>query len=151
MPVPDRLEKLITSKIDQLHPVHALILRVCSCIASHITLEILAEVVPLNITSNELAGEMVVLEKADLLVRSSDEAREFEFKQNIVMEVAYSTLAFGTRQTLHNAIAEKFANTLFFFFFCLILPFSSYSSHFFFRRRVDCFPLLVQRVRSSLV
>jgi len=54
---------------------------------------------------------MVVLEKADLLSRSSTtnekEKKEWEFKQNVVMEVAYGTLAFGTRQTLHNAIAEK--------------------------------------------
>ncbi len=53
-----RIEKLITSKIDRLHPVHSLILRVCSCIATHITLEILSAVLPLNITKLELMGEV---------------------------------------------------------------------------------------------
>jgi hypothetical protein len=65
----------------------------------------LAEVLPLSITEHELEGELLVLEKADLLSRSGE--REYEFKQNVVMEVAYATLAFGTRQSLHNAIAER--------------------------------------------
>lgn len=82
------LEKLITSRLDRLSPVHALLLRVCSCMSTDVRLDLLADVAPVSLTKEELAKELEVLEKAELLcAKTEDGTRTYAFCQNIVMQV----------------------------------------------------------------
>ena len=98
--VPDRLESLIISRIDNLGETIKNAIQYASVIGKEFTLDTINAVFPRPAT---LPESFLALTDHDLLIPKKD---GYEFKHIITQEVAYESLAFETRKILHRTIGN---------------------------------------------
>jgi len=107
--VPETIEGLVTSQIDQLDGGAQLSLKVAAVIGRSFSLEILESVHPAHKSSAELLHHLDVLQRAALLDRVDDGiGSHYAFCHAIVQQVAYDLLPFAYRRPLHVAVAGTY-------------------------------------------
>lgn len=102
--IPDTVQDLIASRIDQRPPEEQLTLKIASVVGRSIVLAVLVAVHPLIDDSQALASQLQVLEGVGLMAR--DEVTGFRFQHAITQDVAYSLLVPSKRGELHRQVAE---------------------------------------------
>ena len=104
--LPDSLQSLVLSRIDQLAENPRAILRVASVVGRAFRAAVLWDIRPqLGEAAQVLAG-LGVLQRADLTAVDSEPEQTYLFKHVLTQEVAYESLPFATRAVLHEAIAQ---------------------------------------------
>lgn len=104
--LPDTLQGLVTSRVDQLDPAPQLVLKTASVIGLTFTLEPLLAIYPFPTTADELARMAVPLVSASILeMETTDEGPHYHFRSRIVRDAAYELLPFSQRRQFHQSLA----------------------------------------------
>ncbi|HEX2326761.1 MAG TPA: AAA family ATPase, partial [Chloroflexota bacterium] len=105
--LPDTVQGVVTSRIDQLPPALQLTLKVASVIGREFPHRILHDVFPLPEAREHLADHLATLQRLDLTpLATPGSGVAYTFKHAITQQVAYDLLLFAQRQALHRAVAE---------------------------------------------
>ncbi|MCC7430990.1 tetratricopeptide repeat protein [bacterium] len=103
--IPNTLNALILSRVDQLPKDLKLVLKKASVIGSQFSREILFEIEKKFETHGSLDFGLNGLEELDFIARIS-KSSNYIFKNILVSEVAYNTLLFANRKVLHKITAK---------------------------------------------
>ncbi len=105
--IPDTVQRVITTRLDQLPPGKSLTLKVASVIGQRFSSARLAEIYPLPIDAATLAEHLETLTRLDLVAPVSATTRsEFMFRHVITQEVAYKVMLPAQSKQLHRRLAE---------------------------------------------
>lgn len=102
--LPNTLQDIVTSRLDQLSPRQQLTVKVASVVGRNFDDEIVREVHPVTMSIDELESELDELETMGLVDRGTETTHAF--KHVIIQEAAYELLAYEQRRNLHRAVAE---------------------------------------------
>jgi class 3 adenylate cyclase/tetratricopeptide (TPR) repeat protein len=109
---PVTVQGAVSERIDRLSPREQLAIKVASVNGRAFSLRTLRAIHPVQPDHEHLAACMDRLVTLDLTVRASSETGPaFQFKHNIIQEVAYEQLIFSQRQQLHRRLAEYLEET----------------------------------------
>ena len=110
--IPDTVQRVITSRLDQLRPEQAMTLKAASVIGPRFALRTLRDLYPVPIEEDALVDHLATLTRLDL-VEPAPSAPEpsYEFRHAITQEVAYNLMPPGQVQTLHRRLAEWYERT----------------------------------------
>ncbi|TME82299.1 MAG: hypothetical protein E6I45_06215, partial [Chloroflexi bacterium] len=124
--IPDTIQRVITTRLDQLPPAEALTLKVASVVGQKFALRTLADVYPLEIETPALVGHLETLTRLDL-VAPTPLAPEptWEFRHVITQEVAYNLMLSTQSRELHRALAEWYERT----YAADLSPFHAFLAH----------------------
>ena len=103
--IPETIEGLIGSRIDQLPSGPQLCLKVASVIGMEFTASLLAAIYPIDSQRNSVAASLKMLVEVGLLERNGPTSPVFRFKNDTVLDVTYARMLFTQRQQLHEKIA----------------------------------------------
>ncbi|MBN1485939.1 MAG: tetratricopeptide repeat protein [Chloroflexia bacterium] len=105
--VPDSLQTLIVSRLDQLVENERMTVRVASVIGRLFRSRWLLAIYPGSIREELLQRDLERLSSLDLIMLDkADPELEYLFKHTLTQEVAYSTLSFSNRRMLHYRVAD---------------------------------------------
>jgi class 3 adenylate cyclase len=104
--LPDRIEDVVTSRIDLLTPEQQLTLKVASVLGRDFELSVLADVHPLGTGAGELARQLAAMAALGLVLPGGAGTAANAFKHAITQQVTYELLPFSQRRRLHRSIAE---------------------------------------------
>ena len=110
--IPDSVQRVITSRLDQLPPEQALTIKVASVIGTRFAIRPLTEIYPLSPDPQALAAQLEHLSRAGLVepVEPSHEPT-FQFGHKITQEVAYNLMPVAQLHQLHGRLAEWYEKT----------------------------------------
>jgi class 3 adenylate cyclase/tetratricopeptide (TPR) repeat protein len=112
MRLPDTVQGLITSRIDQLEPAHQLTLKVASVIGSVFPFETLQAIYPMEGDRAGLRDHLFQIQQLGMLVIVAFEPElVYGFKQNLACEAAYNLMSYAQRRQLHRTLAELYERT----------------------------------------
>ncbi len=104
--LPDNVQGIVATRIDQLKQEHQLTLKVAAVLGRQFTLADLSKVHPLPEGAERLQEHALEIAEAGLLVRSTESDDRFSFSHALVQEVAYEQLPYTQRRQLHQRAAE---------------------------------------------
>jgi class 3 adenylate cyclase/tetratricopeptide (TPR) repeat protein len=107
LPFPDKVQGVVTNRIDLLAPAEQLTLKVASVIGATFSHNLLRDVCPIAEDKPHLGRHLETLVRQSLTTRDSpapDPA--YRFKHIITQEVAYQLMPPAQRKTLHQSVAE---------------------------------------------
>jgi class 3 adenylate cyclase/tetratricopeptide (TPR) repeat protein len=109
---PDTVQRVITSRLDQLPPGEAMTAKVASVIGQRFALRTLVEIYPLTTETATVVGHLDTLSRLELVapVPSSTEPA-YEFRHVITQEVAYNLMPSTQSRELHRSLAEWYERT----------------------------------------
>ncbi len=106
LPLPDTVQGIVRSRIDQLPPEQQTLLKVAAVLGPQFHFRALQAIQPLRLNSRELRTHLDALESMDLhLVEDLKRDAVYAFRYAITRELAYSALSFSQRRQLHQAAA----------------------------------------------
>jgi class 3 adenylate cyclase/tetratricopeptide (TPR) repeat protein len=110
--IPDTVQRVITSRLDQLPPAEAMTLKVASVIGQKFALRTLTDIYPLSVEASALIAHLDTLTRLDL-VAPTPLAPEpaYEFRHVITQEVAYNLMLSAQSQELHRKLADWYERT----------------------------------------
>jgi class 3 adenylate cyclase/tetratricopeptide (TPR) repeat protein len=110
--IPDTIQRVLTTRMDQLPPGEALTLKVASVVGERFGLEPLLRVYPVAIEEADLRRHLETLIRLGLVSPgvAGDEER-FEFRHVIAREVAYNLMLSSQARELHHALAQWYETT----------------------------------------
>ncbi len=109
---PDTVQRVITSRLDQLPPGEAMTAKVASVIGQRFALRTLTEIYPLPTDRSTLLGHLDTLSRLDLVVPTPLAAEPtYEFGHVITQEVAYNLMLASQSRELHRSLAEWYERT----------------------------------------
>jgi class 3 adenylate cyclase len=112
MRLPDNVQGLITSRIDQLEPNQQLALKVASVIGAVFPYDALHAIYPPEGDAEHLSDHLFRLQQLGLLVIVAFEpVLVYGFKQSLACEAAYNLMSYAQRRQLHRALAEFYERT----------------------------------------
>ncbi|HYF63258.1 MAG TPA: AAA family ATPase, partial [Herpetosiphonaceae bacterium] len=104
MRVPTQIEQLIVARLDQLDKETRSLVQIAAVIGQQFTDRVLAAVVP---SSGSRQKRLFDLVAAGILeVEGQPGALDYRFTQTLIRDVAYESLLYSRRQTLHATIAQ---------------------------------------------
>lgn len=104
--VSDTVQGIIQARVDRLDEATRLTLKVAAVIGHTFPLALLADIHPAAAPPDLLLDQLAHLSALQIIEQELDEpARVYRFKHRITHEVAYASLLFGQRRTLHAAVA----------------------------------------------
>jgi tetratricopeptide (TPR) repeat protein len=107
MQLPNTVQVVVSSRIDQLNVSQQLTLKVASIFGRTFDLAGLRAAYPIEVHPQEMESHVLALVERDLIQLSSSEpVPTYAFKHAITQEVAYSLLPYALRRQLHAAAAE---------------------------------------------
>ncbi len=107
--IPETVEGMIGSRIDQLPSGPQLLLKVASVIGMEFTASMLSAIFPIASQRNTITASLKELLEVGLLERNgSSSSPAFRFKNDTVRDVTYMRMLFTQRQQLHEKIALYF-------------------------------------------
>ncbi|MFC1899141.1 adenylate/guanylate cyclase domain-containing protein [Chloroflexota bacterium] len=110
--IPDKLQALIMSRIDSIDESSKEVLRTASIIGKAFTLPFLRNLFEDKPSDVYLESRLSELRQLDLVdVEEGISDRSYNFKQNLIQEVAYSSLPFARRRQLHHRAALMIETT----------------------------------------
>ncbi len=105
--IPDTVQEVVMSRIDRLDESSKLTIKVASVIGRIFAYETLREIYPLSITEALLQANLATLVRLDLTPLERPEPQwEYIFKHAITRDVAYESLLYAQRRSLHRRVAE---------------------------------------------
>ncbi len=115
--IPDTVQRVIVSRLDQLPPGEAMTIKVASVIGNRFALSTLRGIYPIPVEEGELDRHLASLTRLALIAPVpglSDPT--YAFRHVIAQEIAYDLMVSAQAQTLHAALAhwteERFADDL---------------------------------------
>ncbi len=110
--IPDTVQRVITTRLDQLPPGEAMTLKVASVIGQRFAIRTLADIYPIPTETETLLEHLATLQRLDL-VAASPAAPEptYEFRHVITQEVAYNLMLGAQSQQLHERLAAWYERT----------------------------------------
>ncbi|MGH2483110.1 MAG: AAA family ATPase [Candidatus Limnocylindria bacterium] len=110
--IPDTVQRVITSRLDQLRPEESMTLKVASVIGQRFALRTLADIYPLPVEAPALLDHLTTLIRLDLLAPApSAPEMAYEFRHVITQEVAYNLMLSTQAQQLHERLAAWYERT----------------------------------------
>lgn len=107
--LPETVQGLITSRIDQLSAAQQLTLKVASVIGPLFSLSALAAIHPVERDRERLVEQLFALQQAGLvLIEAFEPDLVYAFKHGLGAEVAYNLMSYAQRRRLHRALAERY-------------------------------------------
>ncbi|HEU5259409.1 MAG TPA: AAA family ATPase [Vicinamibacterales bacterium] len=103
--LPDTVQVVVSSRIDQLTVPLQLTLKVASVFGQTFDASAVQAVYPIPIELDHLREHFKTLAEYNLLKAAPDASDHYAFKHTITQEVAYSLLPFSLRRALHSAVA----------------------------------------------
>jgi len=104
--LPDTVQGIIISRIDQLAPPQQLALKAASVIGRIFAFRVLRDIHPVEDDKPELANYLDSLSKLEITPQETPEPDlAYIFKHIITQEVAYNLMLFAQRRKLHQAVA----------------------------------------------
>ncbi len=114
MEIPQTIHTVLAARIDRLDGLPKTLLQTSAVIGADVSIALLSGM--LEVAPGKIAGDLKVLEKADLLRKVKRVGSEYSFKHELIREVAYGTMLLGTRRSLHAkavaTIESRFADRL---------------------------------------
>ena len=105
--VPDRVQGLLMSQIDSLSAPTRDVLRTASVVGTTFPVRTLRGAFGTAVCSDDLEARLSDLVAQSLLVSSTTGGeRAFDFRHALIQEVAYDSLPFAKRRSLHHQVAE---------------------------------------------
>lgn len=105
--MPDTVQGIVRSRIDQLPPDQQTILKVAAVLGPQFQYRTLRAVQPLRLSEDALRGCLDALDSMDLhCIERTDNDAKYAFQYAITRELAYSALSFSQRRQLHSAVAR---------------------------------------------
>jgi len=105
--LPDTIQGLITSRIDQLMPSQQLTLKVASVIGPTFTFDVLESIYPIESDKPQLKEHLDALDRLGIISREKSEPTlTYSFRHSITQEITYNLMLFAQRRQLHRAVAE---------------------------------------------
>ncbi len=102
---PEKLHQLVLSRIDRLPEACRQTIYAASVIGSVFTLELLAQAGNEHIQTDELAMQLVLLQKHQLVSQPAQQGKTtYAFRHHITQEVTYDSMVEALRQELHHAV-----------------------------------------------
>lgn len=124
--IPDTIQRVITTRIDQLPPPEAMTLKVASVIGQRFALRTLRDIYPIAADAPLLAAHLETLSRLDLMAAAPSAAEPtFEFRHVITKEVAYNLMLSEQSQDLHRRLAEWYERT----YAADLAPFHAFLAH----------------------
>ncbi len=109
---PDTVQRVITSRLDQLPPGEAMTAKVASVIGQRFALRTLAEIYPLPTETATVVGHLDTLSRLELVAPvPSPTEPVYEFRHVITQEVAYNLMPASQSSGLHRSLAEWYERT----------------------------------------
>ena len=110
--LPDTVQGIITSRIDQLAPPQQLALKAASVIGRTFAFRVLHDIHPVEDDKPNLLTYLDTLERLDITPLETPEPDlAYIFKHIITQDVAYNLMLFAQRRQLHQAVAEWYEQT----------------------------------------
>ncbi len=110
--IPDTVQRVITTRLDQLPPAEAMTLKVASVIGERFALRTLVDIYPLQVDRRVLVDHLETLTRLDLVAPASGAPEpSYDFRHVITQEVAYNLMLSTQSQELHRKLAEWFERT----------------------------------------
>jgi predicted ATPase len=106
--LPESLESLVLSRIDALQAPPRRTLKVASVVGREFEAPTLPAVYPDLGTQTEVGEALDLLRHADLVTRSREDDDSWIFRHAVTREVAYRSMPFAQRATLHEAAGAYF-------------------------------------------
>ncbi len=107
------VQDLIKNRIDSLPPGAQMVLKIASIIGREFDQRVLEALYPAEGQSQDLAGDLRLLESLGLIRRQSDEpTTRFKFTEALTQENVYGLMLFAQRRALHRTAAEWYEDTL---------------------------------------
>jgi class 3 adenylate cyclase/tetratricopeptide (TPR) repeat protein len=105
--IPDTVQRVITTRLDQLPPGEAMTLKVASVVGQRFAVRALGDVYPIPVDADVLLRQLETLTRLDLVapVPVAPEPT-FGFRHAITQEVAYGLMPPTQTQHLHRSLAE---------------------------------------------
>lgn len=105
--LPDTIQGIITSRIDQLSPTEQLVLKSASIIGRSFSYRLLAAIYPIESERRAIPAALSRLQQLTLLSPDPSLPEEgYRFNHAITQEVAYNLMLFVQRRQLHRMVAE---------------------------------------------
>ncbi len=105
--LPDTVQGVVTSRIDQLRPAQQLTLKVASVIGRAFEYRTLRDIHPIPTDRAELPTQLEYLQALEITLLDKPEPDlAYIFKHAITQEVAYDLMLYAQRRDLHRAVAE---------------------------------------------
>ena len=105
--IPDTVQRVITTRLDQLPPAEAMTLKVASVIGQRFSVRTLSEIHPVRTEERILLEHLQTLARLDLVEPvASAPAPTYEFRHVITQEVAYNLMLSEQSRELHRRLAE---------------------------------------------
>jgi class 3 adenylate cyclase/tetratricopeptide (TPR) repeat protein len=110
--IPDTVQRLITTRLDQLPPAEAMTIKVASVIGKRFSLRTLADIHPVPTSTEELTNHLRTLSRLALVAPASTSPEPtFEFSHVITQEVAYNLMLSAQSRELHRGLARWYERT----------------------------------------
>jgi class 3 adenylate cyclase len=124
--IPDTVERVITTRLDQLPPAEAMTLKVASVIGQKFAFRTLADIYPLEIDTAALVSHLDTLTRLDLVARTPLAPEPtYEFRHVITQEVSYNLMLSTQSRELHRGLAEWYERT----YAADLSPFHAFLAH----------------------
>lgn len=104
--LPDSVQGLIISKVDQLMPAHQFTLKVASVIGDEFSYRILADVHPLEDELDNLSEQLRNMRNLELIQLLTADPETYCFTNSYTRECIYNLMLFSQRRQLHAKVAE---------------------------------------------
>ncbi len=109
---PDTVQRVITSRLDQLPPGEAMTAKVASVIGQRFALRTLVEIYPLPTETATVVGHLDTLSRLELVAPVPSPAEPvYQFRHVITQEVAYNLMPASQSSGLHRSLAEWYERT----------------------------------------
>lgn len=109
--LPNSLQSLILSRIDQLNEDHRVTLRIASVIGRLFTSAVLWGVHPTPTSQEHVQLELLELTNSELILPDAEPELTYLFKHVVTQEVAYESLPYATRAHIHEQIGDFLLST----------------------------------------
>lgn len=103
--VPDTVQGVVASRIDQLEARQQLLLKVASVIGRTFDVEPVRDLFPASDERPRIVDDLVALEARGLIEATTPDRRTFAFGHAIIRDVAYESMLHAQRRELHRAAA----------------------------------------------
>ena len=124
--IPDTVQRVIMSRLDQLPPEVAMTLKVASVIGQKFPLRVLHDIYPFPTDADALVGHLDALTRLDLVAPAPFSPEPaYEFRHVITQEVAYNLMLSTQPRQLHHALAEWYERT----YAADLSPFHAFLAH----------------------
>ena len=110
--LPETLQDLVLTRIDQLNEDQKTVLRIASVVGRVFAYELVKVLLPSTLKISALGEILTTLEALDLIPVAGNSPLTYYFKHAVIRDVAYETLPLERREALHRTVAAHLEATV---------------------------------------